>query len=92
MLNCIDNSYFRIIYFAYNINTTCCFYCSSARFQFHICSLFYISILVQQPQGQEATTDDDDDIPLEDSSQFRVVDLRKMVQKAVMKDGNEIFL
>jgi len=37
---------------------------------------------VQQPQGQEAITDEDDDMPPEDSSQFRVVvDLGKMVLK-----------
>ena len=33
----------------------------------------------------------EDDMPPEDSSQFRVVDLRKMVLTAVRKDGNEIF-
>ena len=49
-------------------------------------------MLVQQAQGQEVVTNEDDDMPPEDSSQFRVVDLRKMVLKAVMKDGNEIFL
>lgn len=48
-------------------------------------------MLVQQAHGQAgAISDEDDDMPPEDSSQFRVVDLRKMVLKAVMKDGNEI--
>lgn len=43
---------------------------------------------VQQAHGQAgAISDEDDDMPPEDSSQFRVVDLRKMVLKAVMKDG-----
>ena len=33
----------------------------------------------------------EDDMPPEDSSQFRVVELRKIVLTAVRKDGNEIF-
>lgn len=45
-------------------------------------------MLVQQAHGQaEAISDEDDDMPPEDSSQM---DLRKMVLKAVMKDVNEI--
>lgn len=42
-----------------------------------------------QPQCVEPTAPDS--IP-EDFTQFRVVDLRKMVQKALMQDGNEMHL